>query len=225
MTSKANILTKFVGGIASVAAAATVTAGVVWAGDNVLSSGGVTSILQSVGVVAEDSSEDPDDPGTPEDLEARLDDLTARLDAIDARLDGIDAAITAVDQRAGEALTAAARAEEAAASNPDGMASLRAAVDAIAGDVTALSGTVQRRTANINDEGRYTGGLRPTQFEGRLTVGDVRGDWPLDRVLGVLDRRNLFRGSFSCYSDYRNYGVVSVDSAGQFTCLKIPKTP
>lgn len=199
----ATIITKIIGGAVSVVAAATVTASIVWAGATVLSqdSGAPTAEV-------------------PSDAIAEID---ARLDEIDARLDSLDASLAAVTATADEAKAIAERAELAVGGPPADVETVRAAVEALSAEVAATAALVQRRTASIDDTGRYTGPVSPDQLGGRLTAASIRGDWPLDRVSGILGPRHIFRSSFSCSSDSRSHGVVSVDGAGQFVCLKIPK--
>jgi hypothetical protein len=89
--------------------------------------------------------------------------------------------------------------------------------------LTSLSAVVQRKTALLDDEGKYTGTISPSQISPQLRVTDVNGDWPLNRTTGDLDVSKLYFDGFSCSSDYRNNAFLTVDAFRRIACIRLPK--
>lgn len=223
--------------VALIAVAASIAlVGVVWA-----STGAIRGDDQ-VGVspgdsVPSDGSESPSDrdseggaPGTSTDLSTRVDELTTQLAIAIADIADLQGEVSGLRESSDVTQTRISELEseiETLQSEITGIAKniqeLNKTVDDFDGRISAIATLVEKKTSQLNDEGKYTGAIAPSQISPQLRVSDISGDWPLNRTTGDLDVSKLYSDLFSCTSDFRNHAVLSVDSFRRMTCLRIPK--
>lgn len=96
---------------------------------------------------------------------------------------------------------------------------VRALVDAL----TARMDGVEAKTTKLNEAGDYSGPIAPSQLTRRLTPTDINGDWPLDRVTGLLSAQDIEVDASGCWADSRYNTVMGVDAFRRITCIRLPK--
>ena len=220
--------------VALIAVAASIAlVGVVWAGSSAINGGDQAEVSPGDSVPS-DESESPadgdDGEDAPADLSTRVDELTTQLDVAVESLATLEIEVLDLKKSSTDAQTRISTIEADVKVLRDEISEitktvqgLRRTVDDFDGRLATLDSLVQKRTALLNDDGKYTGTITPNQISPQLRVSDVSGDWPLNRTTGDLDVSKLYSDLFSCTSDFRNHAVLSVDSFRRMTCLRIPK--
>lgn len=135
---------------------------------------------------------------TVDDLLARVEELTARV----AELEGTVATMASTIERTTQALTA-----------------LGGRVDDAEKTVAAFAD----KTSQLATDGTYTGSIGPSQISPRLTVDDIRGNWPLDRTDGSLGLGRLVADGWGCTQDSRSVVALVVGAFRGVECSKISK--
>lgn len=217
-------------------AASIALVGVVWASTSAVGDNDTVEVSPGDSLPS-DESKSPDEPNSPEDdgefssdPNERLDELTTQLEIAIADISDLQGEVSALRESSDSTQTRVTELEseiETLRSEITGIAKnvqeLKRTVDDFDGRISAIATLVEKKTSQLNDEGKYTGTIGPNQISPQLRVSDISGDWPLNRTTGDLDVSKLYSDLFSCTSDFRNHAVLSVDTFRRMTCLRIPK--
>ena len=82
---------------------------------------------------------------------------------------------------------------------------------------------ITKQVSQLDEEGEYSGSIKPSQLSRKLTPTDLSGDWPLDRTTGDLDSDAIKISGSGCWPDYRYNIVLSADAFGRVVCVRIAK--
>lgn len=219
-------------------AASILLVGVVWASSSAIT-GGQASTVASGDSTSPNTGDNPTDTTTvPEqpdnadernydelirDLDSRLSDATAEIDSLSQDLVFLEQSSEATREDVTKVTT---RLTDLASEVTSMKEEIKAATKLVAGfdeRISSLATLVSKKTALINDDGKYTGNVSPSQISPQLRVTDVNGDWPLNRTTGDLNVSKLYFDGFSCSSDSRNHAVLTVDPFRRIACVRIPK--
>lgn len=241
------VLSSFVGTSGFAIAASVVLVGMVWAGGSALrtdeSSSAVTTstaLETTDSTVASPTSDSS--PSTVSDptvsefsrLVQRLDDKVTELaaeiathredvdDAIAKSAQRMDTMAKSISEIVDDMKSASARLDKVADDARKARAEaseVRTLVDAL----TARLDVVEAKTVKMNEVGDYSGPIAPSQLTRRLSPSDINGDWPLDRVTGLLSAQDIEVDASGCWADSRYNTVMGVDAFRRVTCLRLPK--
>ena len=208
--------------------------GVVWASSTATDGNNDSGqISPSDSLLTDDPNSSPEEitiPPSSTDVNERLNALSDRIDQASREITELSDQLTAIEaiSESNEQQISKLSSEIDAlkieiAEAVDDIRMTRRTVEGLNEKVSALASVVETKTLFINDEGKYTGGINPSQITPQLKVSDIIGKWPLDRTEGDLDVSKLYSDLFSCTSDFRTHAVISVDTFRRMTCLRIPK--
>lgn len=207
--------------------------GVVWASSSAIIGGDEpvdTSPVESTVPSDQESSPDNSTPNDPGSYDEQLRDLRTRLDELDRDINTAIDSIAAVSESSTQMRSDIDQISDKLGDLVAEMSTLKKdfestkkVVSSFDERLTSLSAVVQRKTALLDDEGKYTGTISPSQISPQLRVTDVNGDWPLNRTTGDLDVSKLYFDGFSCSSDYRNNAFLTVDAFRRIACIRLPK--
>lgn len=208
--------------------------GVVWASSTATDGNNDSGqISPSDSLLTDDPNSSPEEitiPPSSTDVNERLNALSDRIDQASREITELSDQLTAIEGTSESTQTQVTKlsseidALKIEITNAiDDIRKTRKIVDDIDEKLSAITSVVERKTSLINDEGKYTGSIGPSQITPQLKVSDILGKWPLDRTEGNLNVSKLYSDLFSCSSDYQNHAVISIDTFRRMTCLRIPK--
>jgi TolA-binding protein len=213
--------------------------GVVWASSSALdrqqnstastSSGSAQSSDADV-INAPDSSDSSSGTTPNNDYERRVQELADRLEATVKDVDNLANQMEDVEENAVTQDTRLTQLVTELADVKSDVKSLRKDIDGLKTTfgglddrVSSLAALVARKTSALDDDGKYTGSIGPSQISPQLRVADISGNWPMNRTTGDLEVSRLNSDLSWCSADSRNYSVLSVDAFRRIACLRIPK--
>ncbi len=159
----------------------------------------ISELEQTLDVLLEDSA----------DLFVRLTDIEKSSDSLNAQIVQLQSDVSDVQVKIQSALI-----------EIDELKKVISGVDNRLSDLAAL---VAKKTSAIDEDGRYVGSIAPSQITPQLRVGDIGGNWPMNRTIGDLDISRLNPDLSWCSPDSRNHSVLSVDGFRRIACIRIPK--
>lgn len=220
-------------------AASILLVGVVWASSSAITGEQAPavapgdSIPPDLGDNPTESTTVPEQPGDTDDernydeliqdLDSRLSDATAEIDSLSQDLAVLEQSSEATREDVAKATTRLTDLASEVTSMKEALKETTKLVTGFDERISSLAILVNRKTALINDEGKYMGTIAPSQISPQLRVTDVSGDWPLNRTTGDLNVSKLYFDGFSCSSDYRTHAVLTVDPFRRIACVRIPK--
>jgi FtsZ-binding cell division protein ZapB len=211
-------------------AASIALVGVVWASTGAIGNDDTVEVAPVDSVPADN----PDSPGNDDEFSSdpneRLDELTTKLEIAVADITDLQQEVSALRESSDSTQSLVRELESQIETVKSDVAvitknvqELRKTVDGFDGRISAIAALVEKKTSQLNDEGKYIGTIAPSQISPQLRVSDISGDWPLNRTTGDLEVSKLYSDLFSCTSDSRNHAVLSIDAFRRMTCLRIPK--